>query len=307
MIFSDGEKYRGNFQVYLLTAGNLEGSIVLTEFSTDIDKRFDSIEKFAIIGELTDQTKLVAENCIMYSLSPYSLSQHSSNFSIYIARFIPNSIKIFDEEKIKNLDKDEVDMSFHIGILNYYSINEFSTQTEIGTIQMKNLLSQDDIIIFRKSSIPFISAVLELRIANNQKSFEVIRDQVIKVASKILELTSFALAAEHSWAYFKVYLDNPVSSTFVYSEINKTLPRIPDSHENVDPSNLGDFISRSWKNYNEETNLKYNFSLALKWYLDSLSVRYDVMKYISASIAFESILDAAIKDEGFILEKTRFR
>lgn len=133
------------------------------------------------------------------------------------------------------------------------------------------------------------------------------RDKVIEVISKILELTSFAFTAEHKWVFMKVYLNSLDSSTFLYGEINNTTPRIPDSHENINPSQLADFLNRSYNNYSDNINLKYNFSLALKWYLDSLSLRYDVMKYISASISFESMLDSAVKDEGFLVDRDTFK
>lgn len=103
MIFEDGNIYKGNFQVYLLSAGNLEGSIFLTEFSNDINIRFDSAEKFLLVGELKDKTKFSADNCVMYSLQPYSLPH--DNFTMYTARFIINHIKIFDEDRLNNLSK----------------------------------------------------------------------------------------------------------------------------------------------------------------------------------------------------------
>jgi len=39
------------------------------------------------------------------------------------------------------------------------------------------------------------------------------------------------------------------------------------------------------------------------WYLDSLSLRYDVMRFISASTAFESILHAYHGKGGLIIPK----
>ncbi|MGC1931442.1 MAG: hypothetical protein WA667_20915 [Candidatus Nitrosopolaris sp.] len=105
----------------------------------------------------------------------------------------------------------------------------------------------------------------------------------------------------------KIYSGEPSESSFAYSEIKNTLPRIPTSHETIDASRLQDFLNKSYQSYNDELNNKYNFSAALKWYLDSTSLRYDVMKYISASTAFESILDSYIGDEEYMIEKKTFK
>src|SRR5207302_10049256 len=89
--------------------------------------------------------------------------------------------------------------------------------------------------------------------------------------------------------------------------IKNTLPIVPTSHETIDASRLQHFLNKSYQNYNNEINTKYNFSAALKWYLDSTALRYDVMKYISASTAFESILDSSIRDEESIIDKKTFK
>lgn len=69
------------------------------------------------------------------------------------------------------------------------------------------------------------------------------------------------------------------------------------SHNNIDDSRLRDFLNMTYNNYDTDLfNKKYTTALA--WYLDSLSLRYDVMRFISASTAFESILQAYHSEGG---------
>jgi hypothetical protein len=190
--------------------------------------------------------------------------------------------------------------------LNFYSRYELSIQTELCVIKTKNLLSEEEIAIVKNSFIPHISTVFTAKINNDEQTWKDIIEKLMATISKVLELSSFALATEHTWSYLKIYSDDPSTSSFVYSEIKNTLPRIPTSHETIDSSRLQDFLNKAYKSYNDELNNKYNFSAALKWYLDSAALRYDVMKYISTSIAFESILDSSIRDEESIIDKKVF-
>lgn len=93
----------------------------------------------------------------------------------------------------------------------------------------------------------------------------------------------------------------------MYSECVNRLPRLPASHNNINDSRLGEFLRKSYNNYTAEFDTRYNFSLALKWYLDSISLRDDVMRFISASTSFESILDGFSTESGQILPKKEFK
>lgn len=116
MIFVDGTKYEGNFNVYVFTNGSVVGSIFLTKFSTDINKRFQNGQKFSLIGELNDGLKISAESCVMYSISEYSLSHH---LGTYVARFSVYYTKVYDEDRLKDLDTKSGDLHFEVGILNF--------------------------------------------------------------------------------------------------------------------------------------------------------------------------------------------
>jgi uncharacterized protein YutE (UPF0331/DUF86 family) len=124
--------------------------------------------------------------------------------------------------------------------------------------------------------------------------------------SKVTDLTSFALTTEHKWSYYKVFQDS-FSGAFIFSEIVRIIPLIPNSHTNIDEASLQRFLNLTYKNYNNELIEKYNFHLALKWYLDSVSLKYDVMQYISAAISLESILSKYSGENGLIIDKGKFR
>lgn len=301
MTFRDGTKYGGNFSAYEFVSGNVVGSIFLTKFSTDIDERFINGQVFSLVGQINDSLKISAEGCVMYSLS------HNQDLGTYVARFTLNYTKVFDQNKVVELDVSKSDLHFQVGILNFYSLQELSIQTGLGVIQTKNLLSDEELAIVKNAFIPHISTDFITQINNDEKNWEKIKENLMITIQKVLELSSLALATEHTWSYVKIYSGEPSEASFVYSEIKNTLPKIPTSHETIDASRLQDFLNKSYQNYNNEINSKYNFSAALKWYLDSTSLRYDVMKYISASTAFESILDSSVSDEESIIDKKTFK
>ena len=95
---------------------------------------------------------------------------------------------------------------------------------------------------------------------------------------------------DYNWVYYKVYLNEPNEKIFLFSEVIKRLPQIPEYHRMIDPNKINSFLTTAYHNYVDILNEKYNFSLALRWYLDSISTRIDVMRFISAAISFECIL-----------------
>jgi hypothetical protein len=232
---------------------------------------------------------------------------YNQDLGTYVARFTLNYTKVFDENKVIELVDTKCDLHFQVGILNFYSPHDLSIQTEMGVIQTKNLLSDEELAIVKNAFIPYISTVFITKINNHEKNWENIKEELMIAIQKVLELSSLALATEHTWCYLKIYSGEPSESSFAYSEIKNTLPRIPTSHETIAASRLQDFLNKSYQSYNDELNNKYNFSAAQKWYLDSAYLRYDVMKYISASTAFETILDSFIKDEDSIIDKKTFK
>jgi hypothetical protein len=72
-------------------------------------------------------------------------------------------------------------------------------------------------------------------------------------------------------------------------------------HIILEDRRIEEFINKSYINYTDQLNRKYNFTLALKWYLDSNSLRYDVMQFVSASTSLESILGSfSAENEPFL-------
>lgn len=226
-------------------------------------------------------------------------------FQIYnkLGGFTINKVKICNDEEIKNLNDKKTTLYFEFGVLNYYSTSRFSIDTEVGNIQNINLLTDDEIPISRRSFLPFISSILNLKIESNKPLQDHIKE-ITKVISKILDLTSFALTTEHKWCYYKVFKEDS-HRQFIFSELVNTIPRLPNSHSNISDSHIEDFLNLCYRNYDDHLD-KYNFSFALKWYLDSLSLKYDVMQFISASIALETILAYSETNE-FILDKKVFK
>lgn len=92
-------------------------------------------------------------------------------------------------------------------------------------------------------------------------------------------------------------LDEFSASQFLYCESETRLPSAPNPHYIIEEHRLEEFLNKSYNNYTDRLNTKYNFSLALKWYLDSNSLRIDVMKFVSASTSLESISDSFSKDK----------
>lgn len=300
--FNDGAQYQGKFQIYLFNAGNLNGSILFRLSSSNLGNRLSQGQTFTVNGELENGLKIQAEDCACYSYIPFE--SNNSSFPLK-ARFQISRLKIYDESKLKKIENPDAKIYFHFGILNYYAQSSFSLNTEVGVIKSKNFLSDEEIAIFKYSFIPFISASFDLEF-KGQHSLENKKILAFQVLSKLLDLTSFALNTEHRCSHYKIYFDDLNESKFAYSECINRLPRLPDSHNNIDDTRLQDFLNLTYESINEEIENRYSFSLALKWYLDSVSLRYDIMQFISAYIALESLLGTLSEKDESILGKSNF-
>lgn len=104
---------------------------------------------------------------------------------------------------------------------------------------------------------------------------------------------------------FRFFL-NKFDSQLVYYVSESRLPINPDTHYNIEESKIADFLSKSYNNYTDQLDTKYDFSIALKWYLDSMGLRYEVMRFISASTSLESILDSFSTESRAVLPKKEF-
>jgi hypothetical protein len=301
--FSDDSHYEGNFQIYLLNSGYLIGSILFTTLDRFLQDKINQKLTFSLSGEEQDTGfKVVAEECAIYSVDKSEIPQFS--YPVISSGFLIRKVRVYDEHVLGRLDPKNK-LCFQFGIVNYYSLGTFSIATEVGNIQSVNILSNEEIPIFRKSLLPIITTVFNIKV-ERIKPLEKHIEDITNVMTKVLDLTSFALTTEHKWSYYKVFQDD-FSGPFVYSEIVRIIPVIPNSHSNVDDASLQQFLNLCYKNYNNELIEKYNFRLALKWYLDSVSLKYDVMQYISAAISLESLLSIYSEENGLILDKGTFR
>jgi hypothetical protein len=127
-----------------------------SKFSTDITERFQNGQVFSLVGQIKKNLKISGERCAMYSLS------HNQDLGTYVARFTLNYTKVFDENKVIELVDTKCDLHFQVGILNFYSPHDLSIQTEMGVIQTKNLLSDEELAIVKNAFIPYISTVISI-------------------------------------------------------------------------------------------------------------------------------------------------
>lgn len=307
--FQSGVVYTVNFDLYILDSGRLIGSILFTTIHSSLNDELNRNQTFTVSGEVQNQNGLMisAEQCAFYSINTM---ETNISIPLIVGRFTISRLKVYDDlRKINKIDEPESRLRFEFGILNYYSRSKFSLKTEIGEIQNINILSDDEIVILRNSFIPFISTLLQVHI-KIQNSLEDTKQLVLNVIAKVLDLTSFVLTTEHRWSYYKIFYfdDSSQRFEFVNSEAINQLSRSPESHNNIDDSSIQDFLNLTYNNYNVDLlNEKYSFAIAFAWYLDSLSLRYEVMRFISASTAFESILQAYHGEGGLIMPKNAFK
>lgn len=160
--FQDGINYTANFQLYLYNSGSIVGSIWFTTVDSRLNEEVNRNETFTVGGEVQNGLTISAGGCAFYSFTPIEVN----NFPIPLstARFIVSRLKVYDEAKLKNLEEEEATLCFEFGILNYYSTTKFLLKTEIGEIQSVNVLSDEEIAIFRNSFIPFISTCFQVKI-----------------------------------------------------------------------------------------------------------------------------------------------
>lgn len=300
----DGTDYSGNFQIYHLNSGNLIGSLWLTRIDSKLNDVINFNETFRFVGQTKSGLKISAERCAIYSTN----FQGSDNFPfpLITTRFLIRILNVHNADNLETLREEGTTLYVEVGILNYYSRIKLRLNTEIGEVQFSNRLSDDQITIFQNAHIPDITASLHLKV-KGEKTIEATKKKLLKVINKILELTSFALSTEHRWSYYKIYLKEFSDQQFIYSESISRLPVTPNTHNNVEEGQLEDFLSKSYNNYSDHLNSKYNFTLALKWYLDSMALKYDVMKFISASTSLESILNSFATESEAILPRKDFR
>ena len=291
IILEDSEENTAYFQIYQLNQGNSVGVLSFTKTDSKLEDilKFEKIFRFD--GKTVNGLKISAKGCAVYSYTFDIIDNSPKN-----ARFLINVLKVSNINNLDNLEKQDITLCFEIGVLNYYSKPNFLVNTEIGDIQIINRLTDDDIDLFKNLHIPDNTSLLRLQV-KSEKSFEAMKKKIFKVVNKILELLSFALITQIRWSYYSVFLNEFSASQFIYCESTTRFPSIPNPHYVIEEHRLEEFLNKSYNNYTDQVNTKYNFSLALKWYLDSNSLKYDVMKFVSASTSLESILHSFSKDK----------
>lgn len=303
IIFDDNADLTANFQIYQLNPGNLVGSLIFTTIDSKLNDIINFNKTFRFDGETMNRLKITAEQCAVYSTE---IRQDDTLPSpLIISRFLINVLKVYNTNTLDNLVNEGVTLCFEIGVLNFYSTTNFMVNTEIGEIQSVNRLTNDDIDIFKNLHIPNNTSFLRLKV-KSEKTLDATKEKIFKVVNKILELTSFALCTEIRWSYYSVSLNEFSASQLTYYESESRLPFTPNPHYIIEEHRITEFLNKSYNNYTDQLNTKYNFSIALKWLLDSNALRYEVMKFISASTSLESILDSFSTESEKVLPKEKF-
>lgn len=303
IIFEENASITANFQVYQLNPGNLDGSLFFTTINSKLNNVINFDKTFRLDGGTVKGLKISAEGCGVYTTN--IVQTDNLDYPLITARFHIGILKVYNVN-LENSENEEATLCIEIGILNYYARTNFLINTEIGEIESSNRLSNDDINIFKNLHIPNNTSVLRLKVKGGN-TIEATKEKLFKVVNRILELASFALRVELRWSYYTVFLNEFSDSQFIYYESISRLPVIPNTNYNVEESRIGEFINRSYDNYSDQLNEKYNFTLALKWYLDSMTSRYEVMRFISASTSLESILDSFSTESESVLPKKEFK
>jgi hypothetical protein len=285
IIFDDSADITANFQIYQLNPGNLVGSLFFTKFNSKLDDVINFNRTFRFDGETAEGLKISAEQCAVYS------TEIREPGHLIISRILINVLKVYNTNNLGNLENQGVTLCFDIGILNYYSTANFLVNTEIGEIQSFNMFTNDDINRFWRLHISNNTSRLRLKV-KSEKTFEATKKKIFNVVDKFLELASFALCTEIRWSHYFVFLNEFSNSDYIYYESVNRSPTSPNPHNIIEVQRISEFLNKSYVSYNDQLSTKYNFTIALKWYLDSNALRYEVMKFISASTSLESILDS---------------
>lgn len=304
VIIKDGSDYTASFEIYQLNPGNLVGSLFFRKIDSKLGNVIKSAEKFLFDGKTTNGLRISAERCAAYSYTEAVIQENGLSIPL-TARFHIHVLRVYKPNQLENIEKEGTALCIEIGVLNYYSTANFLINTEIGEIESYNLLSNDDVNILRNLHIPNNASVLRLKV-KGEKTIEATMEKTLRVIDKILELAGFALCTELRWSRYSVFLNEFSDSQFLYYGAESRLPINPDAHYNIEETSIADFLSKSYNNYNDQLNAKYNFKLALKWYLDSMTSRYEVMRFISASTSLESILDSFSPGSESFVPKNEF-
>jgi hypothetical protein len=304
VISDDNANLIANFQIYQLNPGNLVGSLFYTKFDSKLNDIINFNKTFRFDGETMNGLKITAERCAVYSTSIRRDDTLPS--PLIISRFLINVLKVYNTNTLDKVVRDGVILCFEIGILNFYSTTNFMVNTEIGEIQSANRLTNDDINLFKNLHIPNNTSLLRLKV-KSERTLEATKEKIFKVVDKILELTSFALCTEIRWSYYSVFLNEFSASQLIYYESESRLPFAPNPQYIIEKHRMMEFLNKSYNSYNDQLNTKYNFTIALKWYLDSNALRYEVMKFISASTSLESILDSFSTESEAVLPSAVFK
>jgi hypothetical protein len=166
--FEDGAKYTVNFDIYIFNSGRLAGSILFTTIDSRLDDELNHSQIFTVSGEAQNSNGLMisAEQCTFYSINTI---ENNVSIPLITGNFKITRLKVYDDKKIKKIDEPESTVQFEFRVLNYFSTTKFLLKTEIGEIQNINILSDNEIVIFRNSFIPFISTLFQVNIKNKSR------------------------------------------------------------------------------------------------------------------------------------------
>lgn len=139
LTFADGEEYEVTFQIFLLNSGYLIGSVWFTSLNQSLEAKLAMNQTFKLNGhDNRNNLDVTAEKCSFYSIAAKEIEEFP--FPIVICGFTIGSVKVYNDEMLKNINDKKTILYFEYGILNYYSTSRFSVDTEVGNIHCDNLL-----------------------------------------------------------------------------------------------------------------------------------------------------------------------
>ncbi|MBN1761781.1 MAG: hypothetical protein JW878_01710 [Methanomicrobia archaeon] len=213
--------------------------------------------------------------------------------------------------------EDQLFIEYGIINIDLGRLNSGYIKTGIGKITLSKLEDHEEVIEKMKIfKTPLLSGVINIKAENISKfdSFESYFKEVDETVAKILELLSLAQSTYLSYCSIRICSKPTDSSDLDEFETKKLIlldlkTKTPNLGEPLiqDWEDVREFISNTFAKYSDVLK-KYDFNIALEWYLDSLISGVLQSKYLMACTCFELLKDRYNKiiAEEYILEKAFF-
>jgi len=225
-----------------------------------------SIECHFLLSEIILQN----ENFKKLSLSNISLHFGLSNV-FKINRYAPPFSIIFkrNNREIQTTKLDGLEFSIFLGMTKFYNY--------VGIEEKERLMTQ-----YGQS---LITSSISILVSQNQLDLEELEKTSINSVDNVIAINSFIQGCRQDWNFFLIEKDNKI----IYIKILKKRQSFPFNF----PLNNG-IVNFDYSNLLasfEKSEYKENISLALDWYLDSLSSEEIEFKFLTMSTALECILE----------------